>query len=161
MIERFEQNIEDYKEELDNLSDNELLVKERHSFMRDGKPLNELEAIRNEKIKISKTFTRYIIERCKPSQVNPLRRLVESYEQRIDSLKKNRIDINELENLKKMTVVIDLLFGIDISYYFALEELYRNSKIYDIFEYISELIDYKINFDNIYQMIQTKGYGRK
>ena len=161
MIERFKQNIEDYRVELNNLLDNELLVKERNSFMRNGKPLNELAAIRNERMKISKTFSRYIIERCKPSQVNPLRRLVESYEERIDLLKKNEIDFDELESLKKMTVVLDLLFDIDVSYYFALEKLYRNSQIYDIYSYISDCIDQEISFDNIYEMIQVKGYGRK
>ena len=61
MIKELLENVEEYKIELQYLSDAEIERKEFHSFTINEKQLSELTGMINEKIKIADTFTHYII----------------------------------------------------------------------------------------------------
>ncbi len=160
MIEKLEEIIQDYEVELQDLSDDELRIKENDSFTINGKLLDEIPGIVNEKIKIADTFTHYIIEKCKPSHVNILRRFVEDYERQVELLKSGMLGINEIEMLKMITVAIDLLFGIDVSYYTVLSRMYSESRIDKIYNYFNENIDYSLDYNELCTAIKRKGYGK-
>lgn len=160
MIEKLEEIIQDYEVELQDLSDDELRIKENDSFTINGKLLDEIPGIVNEKIKIADTFTHYIIEKCKPSHVNILRRFVEDYERQVELLKSGMLGINEIEILKMITVAIDLLFGIDVSYYTVLSRMYSESRIDKIYNYFNENIDYSLDYNELCTAIKRKGYGK-
>lgn len=160
MIERLKDTILDYGEELSALSNEEIEKKQEESFTINGYHLNEIAGLVNEKIKIADTFTHYIIEKCKPSYANNLRRFVEEYERQIDLFKNGYLDEGELENLKNITVAIDLLFEIDVSYYTNLKEMYLESTIGKLYDYFEENIDHKLNYDNLCIILNKKGYDR-
>ena len=160
MIEKLEEIIQDYEVELQDLSDDELRIKENDSFTINGKLLDEIPGIVNEKLKIADTFTHYIIEKCKPSHVNILRRFVEDYERQVELLKSDMLGINEIEMLKMITVAIDLLFGIDVSYYTVLSRMYSESRIDKIYNYFNENIDYSLDYNELCTAIKRKGYGK-
>lgn len=160
MIEKLEETIQDYEAELQNLSDSELEIKENDSFTINGHRLDEVPGIVNEKIKIADTFTHYVIERCKPNHVNILRRFVEEYERQVELLKNGMLSIEEIEMLKMVTVSIDLLFGIDVSYYTVLSRMYSESRINKIYNYFAENIDYSLDYNELCISIKRKGYGK-
>jgi hypothetical protein len=143
------------------LSESEIQLKEIDSFTINGKQLSELTGIINEKIKISDTFTFYILERCKPSQVKVLRRFVEEYEKKVELLKNGDFTLEDIELLKMVTVSIDLLFRIDVSYYNSLFVMYQESKIYNVCNYFEDNIDYELNYDDLCKVIKGKGLGKK
>lgn len=161
MIEKLQENIEEYEMELQNLSDSEIQKKEIDSFTINGKHLSELTGIINEKIKISDTFTHYIIEKCKPSQINTLRRFIEEYERKVELLKIGEFDFEDIELLKMVTVSIELLFGIDVSYYISLSKMYSESKMYNVYNYFYDNLDYELNYEDLCTVIKRKGFGKK
>jgi len=160
MIEKLEETIQDYEVELQDLSDDELEIKENDSFTINGNRLSQIPGIVNEKIKITDTFTHYIIERCNPSHVNILRRFVEDYERQVELLKSRMLGSEEVEQLKMVTVAIDLLFGIDVSYYTVLSRMFSESKIDRIYNYFNENINYNLSYNELCTAIKRKGYGK-
>ena len=160
MIERLKDTILDYREELGTLSYEEIEKKQLDSFTINSYQLSEIAGLVNEKIKIADTFTRYIIEKCKPSHTNNLRRFVEEYERQVDLFKNGFLDESELENLKNVTVAIDLLFEIDVSYYINLSEMYLESTIVKMFDYFEANIDYELNYAILCMILNKKGYDR-
>lgn len=160
MIEKLKDTISDYREELQDLSYEEIKYKEEASFTINGYQLNEITGLVNEKIKIADTFTHYIIEKCKPSHANVLRRFVEEYEKQVDLFKNGLLDEEELENLKMVTVAIDLLFEIDVSYYTKLREMYIEATIEKMYDFFEENIDHELNYGNLCMVLNKKGYDR-
>ena len=160
MIEKLDENVRDYEIELQNLSYSEIEEKENDSFTINGNHLNELSGLINEKIKIADTFTHYIIEKCNPIHINILRKFVEEYEKKVEQIKEGNFDIDDIENLKMLTVSINLLFGIDVSYYTILYKIYSESKISDICNYFYKNINYELNYDNFCTVIRGKGLNK-
>ena len=158
MIERLKDTIYDYGEELRDLSYEEIEKKQKDSFTINANQLNDIAGLVNEKIKIADTFTHYIIEKCKPSHANILRRFVEDYERQIDLLKNGFLDEEELENLKMVTVAIDLLFEIDVSYYTKLREMFIEATIEKMYDYFEKNIDYELNYGDLCIVLNKKGY---
>lgn len=161
MINKFLEIVADYQIELQDMSNDELYLKELHSFSINGSHLNQLTGLINEKIKIADTFSHYIVEICEPKQIKILRRIVEEYEYRIEQFKISEFDIDEFEMLKKVTVSIDLLFGIDVSYYVTLSNIFSESIIYDVQKYFVDNIDYEITYDELTKILRGKGYVKK
>lgn len=161
MIEQLQENIEEYEMELGILTNSEIQKKEIASFTINGKHLNELTGLINEKIKISYAFSHNIIEKCHPKQINILRKFIEEYERRVELLKISKFNLEDIELLKKVTVLIDLLFDIDVSYYTTLENLYHESKIYDVYNYFCDNIDYELNYEELCTIIKGKGFVNK
>ena len=158
MIEKLEETIKDYEEELKGLTTKEINEKEDKCFTINGNRLNEIAGIINEKIKISDTFTRYIIERCAPNQINTLRNLVENYERQVELFKEGLI--TDIESLKMTTVSINLLFGMDVSYYSTLQTMYSKSIVNNIYNYFSECIDKELNYIDLQEIIHGKGFDK-
>jgi hypothetical protein len=158
MIEELKEKIFDYKEELRYLSYEEIEQMEEDSFIINDNRFNELSGLINERIKISDTFTHYIIERCRPKHANILRRFVEEYEKQVDLFKNGLLDREEIENLKMVTIAIDLLFGIDVSYYTKLNEMFHNGNIQMIYYYFVNNIDYGLSYSAICEVLNKKGY---
>lgn len=161
MIEKLQENVNEYEIELQNLSDREIEKKEFDSFTINGNHLNELTGIINEKIKIADTFTHFIIEKCKPNQVNIIRKFVEEYEKKVELLKIDGFNIEDIEMLQMVTVSIDLLFGIDVSYYTALSKMYSEERIYNVCNYFYENINYELSYEELCNAIKRKGLGKK
>jgi len=159
MIEKLENTIIEYQTELQELTYDEIEKKEEDSFTINGIRLDEIAGIVNEKIKIADTFTHYIIERCKPNQVKILRKFIEEYERKIDLLKSGMLNFDEIDELKNITVAIDLLFGIDVSYYTLLSSMFSDMKIDRIYNYFSENINYNLNYEELRSSLEMKGYG--
>jgi len=159
MIEKLENTIQEYQTELQELTYDEIEKKEEDSFTINGIRLDEIAGIVNEKIKIADTFTHYIIERCKPNQVKILRKFIEEYERKIDLLKSGMLNFDEIDELKNITVAIDLLFGIDVSYYTLLSSMFSDMKIDRIYNYFSENINYNLNYEELRSSLEMKGYG--
>ena len=147
MINTFLETLESYRDDLSTLT--------RIEFEELG-DLNDRTRLINEKIKISNMFSRYIIERCKPSEVNPLRRLVEEYEYRVGVYKDEMSEEKDFSDLKNMTAFIDILFGMDTPYYDSAYEIING-------ENLDKIIDCVANMDYDYETIQSyiiKGKGR-
>jgi len=159
MIEKLENTIQEYQTELQELTYDEIEKKEEDSFTINGIRLDEIAGIVNEKIKIADTFTHYIIEKCKPNQVKILRKFIEEYERKIDLLKSGMLNFDEIDELKNITVAIDLLFGIDVSYYTLLSSMFSDMKIDRIYNYFSENINYNLNYEELRSSLEMKGYG--
>ena len=137
MIKTFLEMLELYKEDLATLT--------RQEFEELG-DLSDRTRLINEKIKISNMFSRYIIERCKPSEVNPLRRLVEEYEYKVGLYKDGLAEEDDFSDLKDMTAFIDILFGMDTPYYDSVYEIVNS-------EDLEKLIDCVANKDYNYETI--------
>ena len=159
MIEKLENTILEYQTELQELTYDEIEKKEEDSFTINGIRLEEIAGILNEKIKIADTFTNYIIEKCKPNQVKILRKFVEEYERKVELLKSGILNFEEVEELKNITIAIDLLFGIDVSYYTLLSTMFSDMKIDRIYNYFSENINYNLNYEGLRSSLEMKGYG--
>jgi len=159
MIEKLENTIQEYQTELQELTYDEIEKKEEDSFTINGIRLDEIAGIVNEKIKIADTFTHYIIEKCKPNQVKILRKFVEEYERKVELLKSGMLNFEEVEELKNITIAIDLLFGIDVSYYTLLSTMFSDMKIDRIYNYFSENINYNLNYEGLRSSLEMKGYG--
>lgn len=147
MIKTFLETLESYRDDLETLT--------REEFEELG-DLNDRTRLINEKIKISNMFSRYIIERCKPSEVNPLRRLVEEYEYRVGVYKDGMSEEKDFSDLKNMTAFIDILFGMDTPYYDSVYEIVNG-------ENLEKLIECVENSDYRYETIETyinKGRGK-
>lgn len=147
MIKTFLETLESYRDDLETLT--------RSEFEELG-DLNDRTRLINEKIKISNMFSRYIIERCKPSEVNPLRRLVEEYEYRVGVYKDGILEEKDFSDLKNMTAFIDILFGMDTPYYDSVYEIVNG-------ENLEKLIECVENSDYRYETIETyinKGRGK-
>lgn len=148
MIRTFLETLESYRDDL------ETLTMEEFEELGD---LNDRTRLINEKIKISNMFSRYIIERCKPSEVNPLRRLVEEYEYRVGVYKDGMSEEKDFSDLKNMTAFIDILFGMDTPYYDSVYEIVNG-------ENLEKLIECVENSDYRYETIETyinNGRGKK
>ena len=148
MIKTFLETLESYRDDLETLT--------REEFEELG-DLNDRTRLINEKIKISNMFSRYIIERCKPSEVNPLRRLVEEYEYRVGVYKDGILEEKDFSDLKNMTAFIDILFGMDTPYYDSVYEIING-------ENLEKLIECVENSDYRYETIDSyinKGRGKK
>lgn len=152
MIEKLRELVIEYETEILESSYDIILQKEQSTL----KNLNERTFLLNEKIKISDTFTHYVIERCKPSEVSPLRHLVEEYEEQIELFKDNYLDSEEYIMLRNITVVLDLLLGIDISYYSNLYELINQDKIEELIDYFEQNISFRLSYDDIYAIIKGR-----
>jgi len=85
---------------------------------------------------------------------------VEDYERQVELLKSRMLGSEEVEQLKMVTVAIDLLFGIDVSYYTVLSRMFLESKIVIIYNYFNENIDYNLNDNELCTAIKRKGYGK-
>ena len=59
-----------------------------------------------------------------------------------------------------VTVAIDLLFEIDVSYYTKLREMYIETTIEKMYDYFEENIDHELNYDNLCIVLKKKGYDR-
>ena len=153
MIKELLENVEEYKIELQYLSDAEIERKEFDSFTINGKQLSELTGMINEKIKIADTFTHYIIEKCNPSQVNVLRKFIEEYETRVELLKNGELNLEDIEKLRMVTVSIELLFGIDVSYYTSLKQMFLEATIYDVCNYFYENINYELKYEDLCDLL--------
>jgi len=69
------------------------------------------------------------------------------------------LNFEEVEELKNITIAIDLLFGIDVSYYTLLSTMFSDMKIDRIYNYFSENINYNLNYEGLRSSLEMKGYG--
>lgn len=155
MIENFRDMLLSYEEEYQNMTDSEIYIDEVQAI---GK-LSPRTILINERIKISDTFTHYIIERCKPSEVTPLRRLVEGYEKSIAIIKDSDLNSDDYYDARNITVVLDVLFGIDVTYSSNLYYLIQEGKMEKVSDYLEREMLYDLSYDNLMSII--KGYGKK
>ena len=155
MLDNFKDILLSYEEEYKNFSESEILHDEFQSV---GK-FNPRTILINERIKVSDTFTHYIIERCKPSEVTPLRRLVEEYEKNVAIIKDNELSGEEYFDVRNMTVVLDVLFGIDVTYSSNLYMLIQEGKMDKVSNYLERYMTYDLSFESVMSVI--KGYEKK
>ena len=162
MIERLRESIYEYFYEFTNpsVSIDSLAVIENDAFTINGNKLDNMAGITNERIKISETFTHYIIEKCDPKHVNILRRFVEDYERQVELAKNDMFSYDALEQLKEVTVTIDLLFGIDVSYCTKLHQMFMEGKESSIIEYFSENIDHELSYYDLCTALNKGGFRR-
>lgn len=118
--------IKEYKESFDYINDN---------FIES----DDLSFLYNEKEKISNAFTYSIIERCDSSEVYSLRKFIEEYEREVYNILNVEHKVND--RIKKKTVFIDLLFGIDISYFTTFRKMF--DKDHDFNYYFTEYLHKK------------------
>lgn len=155
MIDNFRELILSYVEEYQAYSASEILSNE----IKSTSGFNSRTVLINERIKVSDTFTHYIIERCKPSEVTPLRKLVEEYEKYVAIIKDSELSGEHYDDIKNVTVVLDILFGIDVTYSSNLYELIQEEKIDKIADYLEENFGYELSYDSLINIIN--GYGQK
>ena len=159
MIKSLDRSIKSYERELSKLNETEIYQREYNSFCFNGEHLHEIPGMINEKIKISDTFTHYIIERCDPRHVSSLRRFVEEYEERVSYLAETRSEDVDTYGLKETTVAINLLFDMDISYYSVLVQMMYESKLERVRDYFKENIGQGLTYEGLCNAINRKGYG--
>lgn len=148
MINTFLDSIDSYRKDLDTFTQEEY---------RELGNLSDRTILIREKIKIANMFSRYIIERCKPSEVNSLRRLVEDYEYRVEVCADD-VEIGEgFPDLKNMTAFIDMLFGMDTPYYESVYNIVYNERLDDIISYVS---NGEYNYETILSYIKG-GKGKR
>lgn len=143
----------EFIEEIQGLTEKAISSLEEESFTVKGKRLNEVASLINEKIKIYEISYQYILEKCERRHVSTLRQITDKFLNYIDM----SIEKEEYEIAKRLIVIFDLMFGIDISYYVTLKKLYENGLLEEICDYIINEIDNGISFDKLYEKT-TKEY---
>ena len=161
MIDKLEDIVNDYELELQKLTPEEIITKENDSFRVSGEVLSPITRLINEKIKISDTFTHYIIEKCNPAHVKILRKFIEEYENSVECLRDCAYYSNGAEMIEMITISINLLFGMDISYYQTLSQLFSESRVDNICNYFYENIDSELTVDGLFYAIKSNGLGGK
>ena len=155
MIDNFRDLILSYAEEYKEFFESEILSSESQSTS----SFSPRTVLINERIKVSDTFTHYIIERCKPSEVTPLRKLVEEYEKHVAIIKDNGLSGEDYNDIRDITVLLDVLFGIDVTYSSNLYRLILDGKMEKVADYLDKNIAYELSYDSLLSVI--KGTGKK
>lgn len=123
MINTFLDSIESYRKDFETFTVEEY---------KDLGDLNDRTKLIAEKIKIANIFSRYIIERCRPSEVSSLRKFIEDYEYRVEVFRENGLDEESFTSLQDMTAFIDMLFGMDTPYYESVYNIVYSDGLSDI-----------------------------
>lgn len=156
MINEFNNSIREYYYELSSLTPDEIRKRETDSISLNGVTLYELPALINEKLKINSSFSDYVIETIPPHETNRLRRLIEDYNERITLYLDNQ-EYDNLVDLKRLTISIELLFGIDVSFLETLATMYQDDKMEKLYEYINQ--NEEISLSGIDEVI-NRNHGR-
>lgn len=161
MIENLEETIHDYDMELQSLREEEIIQKEYDSFTINGNHLKFITGIINEKIKIADTFSHYTIEKCNPKYVSILRKLIEEYEGQIEQIKSSDISPDQIDIVIQITISLDLLLGVDVSFYTVLAKMYHDYTIEKVYDYFHDNIDYELTYESLSDVITGRGYRKK
>lgn len=157
MLNEFINSVNDYIKELSSLSPEDINEKEREATSINGLKLEDLPMLVNEKIKIISSFSEYVIELIPPSSTNTYRRLIDDYNKIITIFISNP-NYEHYDEIKKLTVALELILGIDVSFYNILANMFYEGKINSLYEYMRD--NKNISLFEINNVI-NKNHGRR
>ncbi len=157
MLNEFINSVNDYIKELSSLSPEDINEKEREATSINGLKLEDLPMLVNEKIKIISSFSEYVIELIPPSSTNTYRRLIDDYNKIITIFISNP-NYEHYDEIKNLTVALELILGIDVSFYNILANMFYEGKINSLYEYMRD--NKNISLFEINNVI-NKNHGRR